>query len=258
MNKLRLLSIIVLSALIPAVSLAQTTVELAMDETFEFTSLATSTSVFARVENNRSYCCQIIHFGDSSVVPSFTSLAPNLGMVLNLANRGKDAPWTGAGGNSVASRKCFRYEREDATANSFITLGIGASTPPIPDARLRCQDTTLYGGFNTVVTDFNFIEVTNTSIATDVSSVISVNVRATGTLAAAQVLNQTFTLAPGARKDVDVHSVAGSDFGPVTITHNGAPGSIRAVNVQYRIVTASPLDFEPVLGVQFREGLAAK
>ena len=250
------LAALFLSVAFPAIAFGQVSFyELATNETFEISSLDTADMVFALIENDRSYCCQIYHVGQSNIVPKFSSITPNSGALADLSSRGQAAPWLGAGNNSVDSRRCFRAQVTSPVNRTFITLGLAANSSPVPNARLLCKDTTLYGGFNTAVTDFNFIEITNTLIAsTDLTNSVVVNIKANGTISGNQVLNTTITVQPGQRMDVDVHSVAANDFGPVTITHNGPQGSIRAVNVQYRIVTQSPLDFEPVLSVPFREG----
>jgi hypothetical protein len=239
----------------PSSSSAQTFFELAAGETFEFSSFDTSDTIFSTVENGRSYCCEVFHVGQSNVVPRFEEITSSGGTLENKASRGRNAPWLGAGTNSVDSRQCFRFVAAESSPRTFITLDIEAVNPPIPNARVRCRETTLFGGFNTSVTDFNFIEITNTLASTDIDGTINVKVQANANVAGGEVLNSTLTLNAGERKDVDVHSVVGKDFGPVVITHNGPPGSIRAVNAQYRIVTQSPLDFEPVLSVPFREGL---
>jgi hypothetical protein len=251
----RILSALISIIALPAIAFSQTFFELATDQTFDIESLQTNDSLFASVENNRSYCCQIYHIGPSNMVPRIDSLSVSGGSLVNSADRGRNSPWTGAGNNAVDSRKCFSFEGTESVSRTFITLDIEANATPIPNARVLCKETTLYGGFNTVVTDFNFIEITNTLTNTDINSEVVVKVIANGTIAGAEVLNTTITLQPGQRQDVNIHSSAANDFGPVILTHNGPQGSIRAVNAQYRIVTESPLDFEPVLSVAFREGL---
>lgn len=246
-----LLSILTMSS----VSAAQSFFELADGETFNIASLDTGDSIFSTVENGRSYCCEIFHVGQSNIVPRLESVTPSGGNLEDLVSRGRNAPWLGAGTNPASARRCFRFAGTSTVSRTFITLDVEANANPIPNARVRCSETTLFGGFNTAVTNFNFIEITNTLATTDQDGSVRVKIVANANIAGTEVLNTAVSLAAGERKDIDVHSVAGSDFGPVTITHNGPPGSIRAVNAQYRIVSQEPLDFEPVLSVPFREGV---
>ena len=47
--------------------------------------------------------------------------------------------------------------------------------------------------------------------------------------------------------DVNLHEPAGPGaFGPIQITHDAPLGAIQATVSQYRIISTSPLDFEPV------------
>jgi len=234
---------------------AQTFFELANGETFNIASLDTGDSIFSTVEDGRSYCCEIFHVGQSNIVPRIQSVTVSGGSLEDLVSRGRNAPWLGAGTNVANARRCFRFAGTANISRTFISLDVEANASPIPNARVRCSETTLFGGFNTAVTDFNFIEITNTLAVTDQNGDISVRIIANANIAGTEVLNTTVSIAAGERRDIDVHSVAGSDFGPVTITHNGPPGSIRAVNAQYRIVSQDPLSFEPVLSVTFREGV---
>jgi hypothetical protein len=239
---------------VSSVCLAQN-IELSMEETASFDSLSNTTGFFARVIENKSYCCQVWTNGEFSGLPSFDVITMAEGTLDFISDRGEVSPYIGAGNAPEAARKCFVASPNNGFNNSFITLGITSGASLIPNANVRCSETTLYGGFNTVVTDFNFIEVTNTLIDTEKDEVIRFRITARGTIAGVTILDQIIDINPSQRIDIDVHSTAGNDFGPVVITHNGPPGSLRAVNAQYRIITASPLNFEPVLSVPFREGL---
>lgn len=255
MSIMRSYLIILIGALaLPAVCFAQANVELSVDKTATFDSLADSTAFFSRVTDNKSYCCEIWHHGESNIAPRFDSLSVSDGSLDFLLDRAKISPNLGAGNTPEAARKCFVYSSAATVKNAFITLGVAANVSPIVNANVRCTETTLYGGFNTVVTDFNFIEISNTLGDTDQNEDVRLRITATGT-SGATVLDRIITIEAGKRIDVDVHSAAPQDFGPVVITHNGPPGSLRATNAQYRIVTESPLDFEPVLSVPFRQGL---
>ena len=212
-------------------------------------SVTASDTAFFVALNERSYCCQITSPNRNI---SFDSISASVGVLNNLADRGRINPWNHG---TINSRRCFYFTDSVGTGADIINLGIDVSVSS-DNVSMGCTDTTLYGGFNTSVTDFNFIEVTNTltpGVASGDNGDVVVTIKASGT-AGTELISTSFTLAAGRRRDVNVHESAPSDFGPVIITHNGPPGAIRAVNAQYRIVTAVPLDFEPVLVVPFREG----
>jgi hypothetical protein len=206
----------------------------------------------------KSYCCEIwSNISDSSGV-RFDTITSSEPTAFTSAARGYATPiLTRSATNGQQSRQCFYHTATAdgrALVDTTIKISIGAGTGSITDGNVRCVETSLYGGFNTVVTDFNFIEISNT-LGADVNDNGDVNVVVKGFgISGSEVLTSSFTLAAGKRQDVDVHSSAPSDFGPVVIYHDGPPGAIRAVNAQYRILTQSPLNFEPVLVVPFREG----
>ena len=215
----------------------------------------TTDEVEVTIFDGRSYCCQITSNTAGSSDLGFDSISVTSGVLNSAAQRGKINPWLISA--PANARRCFIFT-ESGGGNGIADVKFGISaTGTLNGVYLKCTDTTLYGGFNTVVTDFNFIEITNTltpNTAGD-DGTVQVVVKAFKQ-SGEEILNTTLDppLAAGQRRDIDIHSVAASDFGPVVITHNGPPGAIRAVNAQYRIVTSVPLDFEPVLVVPFREG----
>ncbi len=218
----------------------------------DFDGVTNSDDATVSVYDKRSYCCKVSSANSSGLV-NISSIAASSGTLNDLTSQGETSPKLPDGANS---RRCFYFtEGPGGDGTALVTLGLFTINAPLDRVAFLCSDTTLYGGFNTTVTDFNFIEVTNT-LTEDTNGnngSLKVTVRATGT-AGTEVLSTSFELAAGKRFDVDVHSLAPSDFGPVFVTHNGPPGAIRAVNAQYRIVTQTPFDFEPVLVVPFREG----
>ena len=121
-----------------------------------------------------------------------------------------------------------------------------------PDAQnvlVRCYETTLTGGFNTSVTDFNFLEMTNTlgEFKTD-DGVITGTITLWNSITNQEILEKSFSLAPGERKDENIHEAVGPGaFGTVQICHNAPQGALKGVVSQYNITNLSPLDFEPVL-----------
>ena len=110
-------------------------------------------------------------------------------------------------------------------ANATTSGGTSASTK----ARFDCLETTLYGGYNTNVNDFNFLEITNTTNATIIGAITATN--SDGTV----VINkQAFGVLPNRRVDVDLHTPAGRNkFGLIQVTHSGPYGALQAYVSQY-------------------------
>jgi hypothetical protein len=117
-----------------------------------------------------------------------------------------------------------------------------------------CEETTLVGGFNTSVTDFNFLEISvyNSSLNTfdtTVTGIIYVQRTINGNT---EEIPFSITVPAGQnviRQDFSIHDAVSNvaDFGAVSIIHNGSAAQVKAKLTQYRIVSQSPLDFEPVL-----------
>lgn len=223
----------------------------------ELSSVSSGDAIQLEVSARNSYCCEIVSRSGADV--NFGSTQVDLSGI------------NATGGNTIgrfagldepryrlsASRLCF-------TAPANIDLGLATLTisvsggGPASDNTAKCSETTLYGGFNTSVTDFNFLEISNTldSVTTDGSRIISGSITARNTVPEPDtiVINQApFTVNPESRVDIDVHTSAGlGAFGPVKISHNGAPGAIKAVLNQYNITSSNPLRFAPVAQELFR------
>ena len=204
--------------------------------------------------NGHSYCCEIALANgrtpavlDQAFFTSMQNVFAN--SAVTNADRGTSDPYIpfiNGHPNPAAARKCAITPLLD-----FVRLGIniGADNALSADYEAQCVETTMFGGFNTSVTDFNFLEIRNTlNRATDASETITVRIDATNVVNNSVVFNSaTLSLPAGSRRDIDIHSVAGPRaFGPIRLSHDGPPGSIKAVVSQYRVVATSPLDFEPV------------
>lgn len=230
--------------------------ELAINTPLVRSSVADNDVFFVGLENNSSYCCQIsAENGVAIPLLKLTQFVPNSGSIENLKARGASGPWVSASSLSADRRQCFQYAKDPDTTNgrSYATFNVEFSGGPPANVTIRCDETTLFGGFNTSVADFNFIEITNTLTKTDSDNDIILHIAGKSVVGGNQVISRSITLVPNQRVDVDIHSVAPSNFGPIVITHNGPKGSIRAVNAQYRLVNTTPLDFEPSLLVPFNE-----
>jgi hypothetical protein len=107
--------------------------------------------------------------------------------------------------------------------------------------RFFCDDTTLFGGFNTMVTDFNFLELTNTLSSLDL------NVTLRLMPVKGEPFERTVLVKKGLRFDMDIHSLVGpGTYGSMQLMHDGPKGGLKAELVQYRITSQDPLKFDPV------------
>jgi hypothetical protein len=241
-----------LSFLLAASNAVAANFEIPANATKTYANLADNDRIRTQVENERSYCWQIVSENDeASSLVEFESGSVSSGELVDFIFRGSSAPYLGTNQNALERRVCGRFLEEVGDGEngraiaSIIIEGNGVNST------VTVSETTLFGGFNTSVTNFNFVEVSNTLATTDSFNDVVVRLTADGVIAGSRLVDTTFTLTPGQRVDVNIHDSAPSDFGPVVISHNGPPGSIKATTAQYRIVTASPLDFEPVSNVEF-------
>lgn len=198
----------------------------------------------------RSYCCE--GWTENAIQPfTFSRVKDNAGITLPSAvARGLASPILGNGLDTsrALSRFCFTGELAPSGDDSQIARCEVDLTVPRNNVTFRTYETTLVGGFNTSVTDFNFLEITNTLNANiNDDGVVSGRVIARNALTDTVVLNTTFEVNPGDRIDINLHEPAGAGvFGPLEITHDAPLGALQATVSQYRIVSTAPLDFEPV------------
>lgn len=201
-----------------------------------------------------SYACEVLAvggLGNGYFVSPVRVISDNgVGTTTTVTPRacGSDNPRTGVD----PSRFCFVVPSQISFPSVEIDVGWTGVYPG--NVRLTCDETTLYAGFNTSVTNFNFLELTNTLDRATTESFLLRNLTATVTAintapaTDVTIINGISVSVPAnSRTDVDIHSAAGvGAFGPIKIAHDGAPGSLKAVVSQYNITTTNPLSFAPV------------
>lgn len=205
------------------------------------------------VNPDESYCCSAVA---DNAITFFTRIDKEEGesftpvSFVNAGERGN--PITrrpGLGNNSTKSRACF-YSPTPLQSVLFVGLGFAPSTQDtafspvdgttVANLRIKCDNTTLYGGFNTVAGEFNFLEITN--IAGGASEV---RVVATDSTDLDKTLYDVRIPLTSARTDVDLHSHVGAGkFGALKLLHNGPAGSVQAAVSEYKIISTSPLNFQ--------------
>ena len=232
---------------------AQTVFKVALDRYAPVTIYSSVTGDIVSFSSSldSSYCCSI-EASAANAGARFTALHGRPGSLLTFAERGSSQPtvlYNGTHSDSEAARACFIIDNSSVFI-SGVTLELAFDSASPVDAEVNCIDTTLHGGFNTSVTDFNFLELTNTS-GVEITARLKGANSVTGNLFA---INDVIVTVPaGGRTDVDIHTLVGPGaYGPLRVKHNGAPGSLRAVLSQYNITSASPLDFTPVAQLEFK------
>ena len=249
--------VILMAAALPLSVKAQP-YEVIAGEDFSLPAVGPGTVVTFLTAPGRCYCCSIIGNGSTG---GYISQIDAHG--LNYVYRGTTEPYSrnGSSDEPQKTRVCFNNTTL-LTTSILLTLGLDDGALSVSDFKVRCDETTLFGGFNTSVTDFNFLE-----ISTTVSDWAILPWRITGRISAwnvvsnpdTQVLSDhpfTLDLETGSdnrRVDINIHEAAGSGaFGPIHICHDAPPGAIKAVLSQYNITSMSPLEFEPVAQEVFK------
>jgi hypothetical protein len=204
------------------------------------------------VDAGSSYCCETLPPSGSSAFFSSSTVQLRSYSVPQSLISGRYAGFDSPRMHDGSARLCFVVPA--TTAFAWVVLSIGVVYGPLTNVTIYCEETTLYGGFNTNVTDFNFLEITNTleKVTTPVSDrTLNLTLTAVNTTPDPDVTiidQEAFSVAAGTRRDINIHERAGAGvFGTLKLTHNGAPGAIKAVLSQYNITTLTPtLDFAPV------------
>lgn len=209
---------------------------------------------FFNISPDRSYCIETLTTTGTSwaFVNALSPVDANFNIVTT--NRGEaSSPVYPIFVPSLTplARRCFistgnfqnisSYRLQASLGFTGANLGIGVL--------IQLNDTTLLGGYNTNVTDFNFLELTNTLISTSHDTgITSGKFTLRSSITNQIVATRNFTVNPQDRIDISIHDIVGKgSFGAVTLVHNGPPGSLKGIVSQYRILSTNPLDFEPVV-----------
>ncbi len=262
-NRIKLLAV----CFIPCLSAPAfgATIEMMLDQPRTLATVASTDEFIISLQANRSACCTIT--ASDSPLAHFRQFAG--GAPYGITTRGKDSPPANREINFVtparSARACFLAGDTATLASTSIVFSpgfnnIGSGTGS--NVTVLCQNTALIGGYNTSVTDFNFLEILlSNSVTTDgrfaidgsqVDVVLLIRDAVTGS-AFRQRLRINSNAGDGlGRADVAIHDIVGpGKFGSIIINHSGPPGSITARLVQYKITSTNPLRFEPVLEQPF-------
>ena len=199
--------------------------------------------VLVELRRGRSYCCTAI--GDTGV--TFLDVFDENGQTAANSSRKNSTPPLGNNGD----RRCFIVPTSGGNSPLLANLtSYQLSVDPGPSGGLLafCNETTMFGSWNTSVTDFNFLELTNT----DPSEEIKAELTMSNVVSSSLVFNRRPIDIPVAnsgivrRVDVDLHTPGGVGFGMLLISHDGAAGTLDGAVSQYNVTSFSPFKFQPV------------
>ena len=168
---------------------------------------------------NRSYVCEGVpsasdtEFDFNTTVEQLDGSGNPVGAGITARAIGTiPPPITGEVGGSADNRVALtptvtaRYRLTVATAR--------AGGEPV---QIRCYATTVFGEFNTTVSNFNFLQLSNKGNADCTATIALVDNNG----AAITLTSPTVTVPAQQRRDVDLHTPAGTNkFGTVRITHD--------------------------------------
>ncbi len=200
---------------------------------------------------DRSYCCSLQSALSTGGTPiSFSSINGSSSLGSTLGSRGLNSPELSLSTTTSSNNKRVCWHEGDSTSSADALLTVSATAT----ARALCEETSLLGGFNTISAGFNYLEITVTNsganIFTDsVKGIIFITRTNGGTTVEIPFTIDIEPTESVKRADFSIHDAISnaSDYGAVKIIHNGARDQVRAKVTQYRILSTSPLDFEPVL-----------
>ena len=209
---------------------------------------------FFNVTPDRSYCIESLTTTGTSL--AFINALSTVDMNFDIvnSNRGEASapvyPFFVPNLTPLA-RRCFitvgnfqnisSYRLQAALGFTGDNLGIGVL--------IQLNETTLVGGYNTSVTNYNFLELTNTLVkASHDTGVIAGKYTIKNSITNQVVTTQSFTVNPQDRIDISIHDLVGAgSFGTITLLHNGPAGSLKGIVSQYRIISSNPFRIKPVL-----------
>lgn len=198
---------------------------------------------------NRSYCCTVMADSTEPYINEFRH-GPGT-QFLDITYRGSVEPLvvgdTSGASNFEHARACF-IASVGSLSTATVHFGGQNGTDTADNVSVRCDETSLYGGYNTSAGEINYLEISNTTEASVKIRVIATNEFASG----ATALDQSFTLLANRRFDLAIHdAVPAGAFGSVRVLHDGPSGAISAAVSEYKIITVTPLNFQLVGRIKF-------
>ncbi len=149
----------------------------------------------------------------------------------------------GAAFSHLGNRLCFISNRTGVARFTIVDISVGSQA-----VTTVCEETTLYGDFNTNANPYNFLEITNTT-----NSTITGKIYATSSSGTAVIDGSAFSIPANRRVDTSIHDAAGVNvYGSIKIVHDGPLGALRA-NVSYYSGPVSALELKATVPATTRD-----
>lgn len=223
--KRRILSLLAFTCFFSANAFAQTSFPVSVGADSASVLVDQNDLIVSAFAANQSYCCTLYPDNASALAGFSATLKNSSNANVTGLLRGDVTPLvavnSGTDSSMADNRVCFL-----PTATDTYTMTVNSASGGGVSLTVRCDKTSLSGGFNTNGTPFNFLECQNLSestrqvrlFATDFSGNVLIN----GNNASNQ-----FTIGAGLRRDFDIHSAVGANvFGEIRVVTDGPVGSL--------------------------------
>lgn len=191
----------------------------------------------AAIENGNSYCCEFYAVDDGALI-SEVSTTVDASPDFTAVERTITTPLMAQG-----KRLCF-ISTQTASAG-FTVVDVAPSTTPV---QVQCNETTLFGGYNTNANPFNFLEISNLTNQT-----INGKIFATNFNGVVVINGANFSVLAGRRTDISLHDAAGPNvFGLLKIVHDGPLGALQA-NTSFYSGPVSSLELKGTVPAKIRD-----
>ena len=183
-------------------------------------------AIVSYFEANRSYACDALPSTSTSNIAFASQIGILGGAALTVTFRGDTTPAitiSGEDSNQANNRIAFTPD-----ASGKYELPITTTVSQGEDVRIDCAETSLYGGYNTNINNFNFLELTNITNQTISGAWTAVNWNGSFFIG-------TFVIPAGNRQDISLHDVVGAGkYGSLIVTHDGPVGALVGNVSQYK------------------------
>ena len=207
-------------------------------------STANGGTRFSYVEANNSYCCEFLPIAPSVTINSVSTTAIISSGNLTTIDRTATTPALASAGQSVTGNRLCFIPPITSTISFTVT---SVSTNPT-NIEVQCNETTLFGGYNTNANPYNFLEISNLT-----NSSISGRIYATNFDGTVVINGSSFTVPAGRRSDVSIHDAAGPNvFGILKIVHDGPLGALQA-NTSFYSGPVNALELKGTVAAKVRD-----
>jgi hypothetical protein len=209
-------------------------------------SLVAGDNVVINSVKGRSYACSYLP-EDEKTVDMLSTVLDGNGDPLTAVLCGDSEPIISTVDDNTKddNRLCFI-----APTTGELSMGVGAVTGgSFILASIECLETTLFGGYNTNVSSFVFLELENRTTA---NVTASITIRQNDGTVVADAVN--VNVAPNSRTDFDVHTVAGANqFGSIIVSNTAPFGGLSGRVSSYSSTASGGLSLQGQTTMSGRE-----